>query len=55
MAGFAVAFPVIAYQMWRFVAPGLYRSEKAAFLPFLVASPALFLIGAVFSPIMSSP
>ncbi len=41
--GFAMAFPIIAYQMWRFVAPGLYRSEKAAFLPFLVASPAMFL------------
>src|SRR5690606_15198425 len=38
--GFALAFPIIAYQLWRFVAPGLYRSEKNAFLPFLVASPA---------------
>ncbi|MEM6694071.1 MAG: twin-arginine translocase subunit TatC, partial [Pseudomonadota bacterium] len=33
--GFAMAFPVIGFQMWRFVAPGLYRSEKNAFLPFL--------------------
>lgn len=47
--GFAMAFPIIAYQMWRFVAPGLYRSEKAAFLPFLVASPAMFLIGGGFA------
>lgn len=43
--GFALAFPVIAYQLWRFVAPGLYRSEKAAFLPFLVASPIMFCLG----------
>jgi sec-independent protein translocase protein TatC len=43
--GFALAFPIIAYQLWRFVAPGLYRSEKAAFLPFLVASPVMFMLG----------
>ena len=55
VAGFAAAFPVIAYQLWRFVAPGLYRSEKAAFLPFLVASPALFFIGAVFSHYVVTP
>ncbi|MES2665954.1 MAG: twin-arginine translocase subunit TatC [Pseudomonadota bacterium] len=47
--GFALAFPVIAYQMWRFVAPGLYRNERSAFLPFLVASPLMFLLGAAFS------
>ncbi len=47
--GFAISFPVIAFQLWRFVAPGLYRSEKNAFLPFLVASPALFIIGASFA------
>lgn len=47
--GFAMAFPIIAYQMWRFVAPGLYKSEKNAFLPFLVASPAMFIIGAAFA------
>lgn len=47
--GFALAFPIIAYQLWRFVAPGLYRSEKNAFLPFLVASPVMFLIGAAFA------
>lgn len=49
VGGLALSFPVIAYQMWRFVAPGLYRSEKQAFLPFLLASPALFLIGASFA------
>ncbi|GGF57414.1 Sec-independent protein translocase protein TatC [Paracoccus acridae] len=47
--GFILAFPVIAYQLWRFVAPGLYRSEKRAFLPFLVASPVMFAIGAAFA------
>lgn len=47
--GFALAFPIIAYQLWRFVAPGLYRSEKRAFLPFLVASPMMFIIGAAFA------
>lgn len=49
LAGFALAFPIIAYQMWRFVAPGLYRSEKNAFLPFLIASPVMFLIGSAFA------
>jgi sec-independent protein translocase protein TatC len=47
--GFAMAFPIIAFQLWRFVAPGLYRQEKNAFLPFLVASPVMFLIGAAFA------
>lgn len=47
--GFVLSFPVIGYQLWRFVAPGLYRSEKAAFMPFLLASPVMFLIGASFA------
>lgn len=47
--GFVLAFPVVGYQMWRFVAPGLYRKEKNALLPFLVASPVMFLIGAAFA------
>ena len=47
--GFILAFPIIAYQLWRFVAPGLYRSEKAAFLPFLIASPVMFFLGAAFA------
>ena len=47
--GFILAFPVIGYQLWRFVAPGLYRREKRAFLPFLVASPLLFLLGCAFA------
>jgi sec-independent protein translocase protein TatC len=47
--GFVLSFPVIATQMWRFVAPGLYKSEKGAFLPFLIASPAMFFLGAAFA------
>ena len=41
-----IAFPVLAWQLYRFVAPGLYRNEKGAFLPFLIAAPLLFLLGA---------
>ena len=49
VGGLALSFPVIAYQLWRFVAPGLYRKEKDAFLPFIIASPLLFLLGASFA------
>ena len=42
-----VAFPVIANQIYKFVAPGLYRNERHAFLPFLIATPILFAIGAM--------
>lgn len=41
-----ISFPVIASQIYMFVAPGLYKNERKAFLPFLVATPILFLIGA---------
>ena len=44
--GLVLAFPLIAAQLYKFVAPGLYKNERHAFLPFLVASPILFLIGA---------
>ncbi len=44
--GFFLAFPIIATQFWRFVAPGLYQNEKKAFWPFLVATPVLFFCGA---------
>ena len=47
--GFILAFPVIGWQLWQFVAPGLYKKEKSAFLPFLLASPVLFIIGAAFA------
>ncbi len=53
--GFALAFPVIGHQMWRFVAPGLYRTEKSAFLPFLIASPVMFLLGASFAQYVVTP
>ncbi|WP_424966639.1 MULTISPECIES: twin-arginine translocase subunit TatC [unclassified Dinoroseobacter] len=53
--GFALAFPVIAHQLWRFVAPGLYRTEKAAFLPFIIASPFMFLLGASFAHFVVTP
>ncbi|MGR3495889.1 twin-arginine translocase subunit TatC [Citreimonas sp.] len=53
--GFALAFPVISHQMWRFVAPGLYRSEKGAFLPFLIASPFMFFLGAAFAHFIVTP
>lgn len=53
--GFGLAFPVIAHQLWRFVAPGLYRSEKAAFLPFILASPVMFLLGASFAHFVVTP
>ena len=42
----AITFPVLAWQLYRFVAPGLYRRERNAFLPFLLASPVLFVMGA---------
>ena len=45
-AAFLLAFPIIANQLWAFVAPGLYAKEKRAFLPFLCATPILFAIGA---------
>lgn len=55
IGGLALSFPVIAYQLWRFVAPGLYKSEKNAFLPFIIASPALFLLGAAFAHFVVTP
>jgi len=45
-AAFFVTFPIIANQLWAFVAPGLYAKEKKAFLPFLMATPVLFIAGA---------
>ncbi|MBF0561408.1 MAG: twin-arginine translocase subunit TatC [Alphaproteobacteria bacterium] len=45
-AALLVTFPIFATQIWRFIAPGLYRNEKRAMLPFLVATPVLFAVGA---------
>jgi sec-independent protein translocase protein TatC len=47
-AGVCLAFPVIAAQVWLFVAPGLYKKERRAFLPFLFATPVLFIAGGAF-------
>jgi sec-independent protein translocase protein TatC len=46
---FFVSFPVLANQLWAFVAPGLYAKEKKAFLPFLLATPVLFTVGAALA------
>ena len=48
-AGFFVSFPVIASQIYLFLAPGLYKSERRALIPYLVASPLLFICGAAFA------
>ncbi|MFK7938992.1 MAG: twin-arginine translocase subunit TatC [Roseovarius sp.] len=53
--GFMLAFPVIAHQLWRFIAPGLYKNEKAAFLPFIIASPLMFFAGAAFAHFVVTP
>lgn len=50
-----IAFPVIASQIYMFVAPGLYRGERQAFLPFLIATPILFLIGAALVYFVAMP
>jgi len=55
VGGFILAFPVIAFQLWRFVAPGLYKSERGAFLPFMIASPFMFLLGAAFAHFVVTP
>lgn len=43
-----ISFPVVAGQIWAFVAPGLYKNERQAFLPFLIATPFMFIMGAAF-------
>jgi len=55
LGGFILAFPYIGMQMWRFVAPGLYKSEKGAFMPFLIASPFMFALGASFAFYVVTP
>jgi len=58
VAGFAalcLAFPVIANQIWAFVAPGLYKNEKRAFLPFLIMTPVLFTAGAALAYYVVAP
>ncbi len=55
VGGFVLAFPVIAFQLWRFVAPGLYKNERGAFLPFMIASPFMFMLGAAFAHFVVTP
>ena len=54
-AALMLAFPVIANQLWQFVAPGLYRKEKRALLPFLLATPVLFIAGASMAYFIAIP
>ena len=54
-AALMVSFPIIATQLWRFVAPGLYRKEKRALLPFLLATPILFTAGACLAYFVAVP
>jgi sec-independent protein translocase protein TatC len=54
-AAMMLAFPIIANQVWQFVAPGLYRNEKRALLPFLFATPVLFLAGASLAYYVAIP
>jgi len=55
LGGFMLGFPFIANQLWRFVAPGLYKTEQGAFLPFLIASPFMFILGASFAFYVVTP
>ena len=55
LGGLVIGFPIISFQLWRFVAPGLYKSEKGAFLPFLLASPFMFFLGAAFAYYIITP
>ncbi|NNC47513.1 MAG: twin-arginine translocase subunit TatC [Sphingomonas sp.] len=54
-AAIMVSFPVFATQLWRFVAPGLYKKEKRAFLPFLLLTPVFFAAGASFAYFVAMP
>lgn len=53
--GLGISFPVIAHQLWSFVAPGMYKNEKNAFLPFILAAPFLFFLGAAFAHYVITP
>jgi sec-independent protein translocase protein TatC len=54
-AAFFISFPIIANQLWAFIAPGLYAREKKAFLPFLIATPVLFILGASLAYFLVMP
>ena len=53
--GLFLSFPMIANQLYKFVAPGLYRNERSAFLPYLIATPVFFLLGAMFVYLFAWP
>ena len=55
LGGLVLGFPIISFQLWRFVAPGLYKNERGAFLPFMVASPFMFFVGAAFAYYIITP
>ena len=54
-AALMAAFPIIANQLWQFVAPGLYKKEKRALLPFILATPLLFTLGAALAYYVAIP
>jgi len=54
-SAFVIAFPIVASQLWAFVAPGLYKNEKRAFLPFILATPLLFTAGAALAYYVVAP
>src|SRR5947207_10670494 len=54
-AAIMLSFPVLATQLWKFVAPGMYAKEKKAFLPFLLMTPVFFAGGASFAYFVAMP
>jgi len=54
-AAIMLSFPVVATQLWKFVAPGMYAKEKKAFLPFLLMTPIFFAAGAAFAYFVAMP
>jgi len=54
-AAVCIAFPVIAWQIWKFVAPGLYKNERGAFLPYMFATPILFILGGALAYLVVIP
>jgi sec-independent protein translocase protein TatC len=54
-AALMISFPVLATQIWRFIAPGMYAKEKRAFLPFLLMTPFFFAAGALFAYFLAMP
>jgi sec-independent protein translocase protein TatC len=55
IVGLLASLPIVFYQMWSFIAPGLYRKEKVTILPLVIISTALFLVGAAFCYYLALP